>query len=419
MSLLQEITVPQESVNDLSVTLMSIFADNGSLVKKGDQLMEMESSKATFIVSAEIDGYIEILFQPGDEVMVGQAVANIYDTPFEKQQASPVQSTEKLQKNIQPVTTLFSEKARELMATYHLSETDFSGYDFVNADDVNKKTGLSIKAPATAKKAIADMPVNGIKHHTEKLKVSKKREIEYLQHVQSAGLNSQVTITIDVSGIFVRINQQLKYFKNSILPLVIYECSRLLRKYPELNAFYGNDQITYFDDINMGIALDIDDGLKTVNLEHCDTRDVQWIEEELMALSEKYLSKTLSAKELSGITFTITDLSAENILFFTPLINRQNAAILGISSIQDNNKCCLTMSFDHRITAGKNVSRFLQELKLRIESYKSTDATDLSKIKCFKCLKRLDEDFSEIGFLKVINQKGIESYICQTCMKGF
>jgi pyruvate/2-oxoglutarate dehydrogenase complex dihydrolipoamide acyltransferase (E2) component len=419
MKLLKEIIVPQESVNDLFVTLMSVFVKNGSKVSAGDQLFELESSKATTVISAELDGYFELLFQIGDEIKIAETIARIYDAPLEIKSPVVEVPSEKPGNIIHPVKTLFSDKALQLMAVYKLSETDFLGFDFVNEDDVKLKAGIKTPLGKNERKIATEPLQVSVPHHNEKIKIAKKREIEYLRDVQSAGLNSQVTCLVDISNIFIALNKQFKYFKNSILPIVIYETARLLKKYPELNSFFNNGEICFYDEINIGVALDIDDGLKTIKIANSDTKNVFLIEDELMNLSEKYLSKTLTSAELTGITFTISDLSSEHVLFFTPLINRQNSAILGISSVQENTKCCFTLSFDHRLSVGKDVSRFLQELKTRIESYRPFATIDTSKISCYKCFKTLDEDFSDVGFVKVLNKKGEESYLCQTCMKGF
>ena len=122
-----------------------------------------------------------------------------------------------------------------------------------------------------------------------------------------------------------------------------------------------------------------------------------------------------------NISFTITDLSAESVAFFRPLINMMNSAILGISSIDEKLKrCMLSLTFDHRVTEGKLAAQFLHELTQRLESYQSKYYPLANQnINCFKCFKTLQEDLSDTGFAKVITPKGEEAYICQSCLKGF
>ncbi len=130
-----------------------------------------------------------------------------------------------------------------------------------------------------------------------------------------------------------------------------------------------------------------------------------------MALSNKYLDEALQVDDLTDITFTITDLSAEGVSFFRPLVNMMNSAILGVSSIDEKmQRCILTVTFDHRVTEGKLVAQFLNELKERIESYKSSHFTHPNQlIACFKCFKSLKDDLSDVGFTKCITPKGEEA----------
>jgi hypothetical protein len=145
------------------------------------------------------------------------------------------------------------------------------------------------------------------------------------------------------------------------------------------------------------------------------------IENEIMSLSNKYLDDTLQIDDLTDISFTITDLSSEGVAFFKPLVNMMNSAILGVSSIDElQQKCMLSVTFDHRVTEGKLVAQFLNELKGRLESYQSKYFPGLQQnIQCFKCYKSLQEDLSDVGFTKCITPKGEEAFICQSCLKGF
>jgi len=92
-----------------------------------------------------------------------------------------------------------------------------------------------------------------------------------------------------------------------------------------------------------------------------------------------------------------------------------------VSAIDEKlQRSILTVTFDHRVTEGKLVAQFLQELKNRVESYRSAHYVHANQsITCFKCFKSLQEDLSDVGFTKCITPKGEEAYICQSCFKGF
>ena len=95
-------------------------------------------------------------------------------------------------------------------------------------------------------------------------------------------------------------------------------------------------------------------------------KSISEIEQDIINLSGKYLDNSLHYDDITDITFTITDLSSENVAFFQPLINFMNSAILGISSIDEKlDRCIYTVTFDHRVTEGKLVAGFLKDLKDR------------------------------------------------------
>jgi pyruvate/2-oxoglutarate dehydrogenase complex dihydrolipoamide acyltransferase (E2) component len=258
----------------------------------------------------------------------------------------------------------------------------------------------------------------------------KKTEIQYLSDVQSGVMNSTLNVAVDVKNINEAINQSFKIFKGSYLPLIVYEVSRLLLKYKVFNAYFMGDKLGYYKNINVGMATDIDDGLKVLTLQNTDKLNMNVIESKLYGLVEKYLDKKLDVSDVTGSTFTITDLSSSGIDFFTPLINTKQSAILGVSKVDTKlNRFYLTLVFDHRVTEGKVASEFLVELKNRIESYSLNeeleDNTPIEEtyldVKCGVCFKSLKEDkeMQGMGMLKRINHRGKEDYICHVCLAGF
>ena len=383
-------------------------------------------------MEAEAEGYIEYACLVGCDYEVDTIVARIVSTIEEIKETvearSPVVQSG-LQKNNQATNwngqTLFSKVALELIKENGIDQQVFNGRDFVNNEDVLQYLGKDTRKNQSA----VSPPPGGIKPLTlpagenatiKKLTSNKKREIEYLQSVQSVGLTSTINTFIETDGIFVHLNKAGTILKDSLLPVTVFETARLLNKYKELNAFYADGAIHYYENINVGFAIDIDRGLKVIKIPGAQLKSFPEVEEDIVSLSGKYLDDTLHYDDLAGVTFTITDLSSENVAFFRPLVNFMNSAILGISAIDEKlGRCIYTVTFDHRVTEGKLVARFLKELKDRLESYRSVHFTKQSLVKCFKCLKSLSDDLGDVGFAKCITPQGEEAYICQSCLKGF
>jgi pyruvate dehydrogenase E2 component (dihydrolipoamide acetyltransferase) len=444
MALIQEILVPLLAVNDTTLTVVEIPLAGGSRVRKGDLIMVFETSKTTYDVEAQADGYIQYLCVVDRDYSVNEVVARIYSEEAEAAVAAPVTAA--------PVTdapalnghavematpsalahhwegeTVFSDSAVALIASSGIDKMVFKGRDFVSAGDVaaylrpgpaSAAVASAAAVPSTPKPIAA--PVDPAKAIVERLSSAKKREIEYLSDVQGTGLTSTINAYVEVEDIFTHINPALKYLKDSLLPVIVYETSRLLVDYPLLNAWYNGDGIALYREVNPGFAIDIDKGLKVVKVVRAGEKSISEIESDILRLSGSYLDDTLKLEDLTDITFTITDLSAEGVAFFRPLVNKMNSAILGVSAIDGKlQRCMLSMTFDHRVTEGKLAARFLKELKERLETYRPADGVIHKDISCFKCYKTLREDLGGAGFVRCVTPEGKDGYICQACLKGF
>jgi len=436
MALLQEILVPLLAVNDTSLTVVEVCFAGGSAVKKGDLIMVFETSKTTYDVEAASDGYIQYLCEPDHDYEVNAVVARIYSEAEEVNLVAPlkvngvaVAAITKVQKATSwEGETLFSREATRLMTEAGIAPSVFAGRDFVNGRDVQEflkpePAAKTVASPATkgASTVGATLPADPQKVIVERLSSGKKREIEYLGDVQSPGLTSTLHTWVETDGIFVHINRSLKYLKDSLLPVIIYEVSRLLESYPLLNAYFTGDAIARYKEVNPGFAVDIDKGLKVLKIAGAGRLGIQDIEKAVIDLSGRYLDDALELEQLTDITFTITDLSSEGVALFRPLVNKMNSAILGISAIDSKlQRCTLSLTFDHRVTEGKQAAQFLKELKDRLESYRAVDpAAAVQGISCFKCLKTLQEDLAGVGFARCVTPEGKDGYICQSCLKGF
>jgi pyruvate dehydrogenase E2 component (dihydrolipoamide acetyltransferase) len=448
MPLIEEIKVPLLAVNDTTLTVVELSCPPGAKVTKGDAIMVFETSKTTYDVEAQTEGYIQYLCTAGRDYEVNEIVARLYSEQVEALAAPiPMPAAGALAFAPEPLARwdgepLFSHEASRLMAANNLEASAFTGRDLVTAADILQllqpapAAHISTETPSAATNASASsagratraataaagspISVDPMKAVAEKLTSAKRREIEYLSEVQEAGLTSTIHTYIETDGIFTPLNRSLRYLKNSLLPLIVYEVSRLLTDYPLLNAWFTGDGIAQYKDVNPGFAIDIDKGLKVAKIAAAGQKSLQEIEAAILSLSGDYLDDKLRLEDLTDITFTITDLSAEAVALFQPLINKMNSAILGISAIDEKwQRCTLSLTFDHRVTEGRSAARFLKELKSRLESYRPSQEAIKKDIACFKCFKTLAEDLGHTGFMQCITPEGKEGYICQSCLKGF
>ncbi|MCE2484278.1 MAG: 2-oxo acid dehydrogenase subunit E2 [Desulfurellaceae bacterium] len=152
-----------------------------------------------------------------------------------------------------------------------------------------------------------------------------------------------------------------------------------LARHPRLNASFGGDAREYQEHINIGLAVSLDDGLIVPVLHDCDSLSLLEIAAQATALVERARSGKPRAEDLSGGTFTISNLGMLPIEHFTAIINQPQAAILAVGAIKERpvvrdgqvtiaSIMMVTLSCDHRILDGMTGGQFLQELKSLLEN---------------------------------------------------
>ncbi len=167
--------------------------------------------------------------------------------------------------------------------------------------------------------------------------------------------------------------------KISFNDFVIKACATSLKKHPYINSSWYGDKITYHKDINIGVAVAVEDGLLVPVVNHADMKSMSYINQEVKELANKAKSKKLTPQEMQGNTFTISNLGMFDIEQFTAIINPPDACILAVGSIikkpiviKDTiaigNMMKVTLSCDHRVVDGAKGAQFLQTLKTILEN---------------------------------------------------
>jgi pyruvate/2-oxoglutarate dehydrogenase complex dihydrolipoamide acyltransferase (E2) component len=427
--LLEEIKTPQESVNDDSVIIVEVFVKNRDKIKKNTLLAEIETSKAIIEIHSEKGGYVKCLCEKDQEVLIGKTLFEIYSEDFNSIDEK-LEENKKIEKPSnhskkdipQDFTTKFSKEAEELILKNKISKDIFKNSEFISSDEVNKHLNPNqvSETNINSKKEILSF-AKELMSNEQKLGKKKINEIMYLSNVNSTGLVSRLTVFINSS--LEKIIENQNFISSTPLPLIAFEVSRLLLKYPNLNSFFHSEKIISHKDVNIGIAFDNGvNGLKVASIFKTNSLDLNSIEENISELSIKYNENKLTLQEMSSASFTITDLFSSEISNFHPLVNINNSAILGICGL-NNGGFNIELSFDHRVSNGLEVSKFLYNLKDRLEVRYKENLTNLDKSNdfscCSKCLREIEDNLDgEITFIKVVASKN-ESLICSNCLSGW
>ena len=397
------VLVPHETVNDESVKLTAWLVASGEQVKAEQLLAQVETSKALLDIHAPSDGYVRYEYETGCEIAVGAAICFItaaVDTPLPQNAfqavAVPAPKTQKQptapRAAVAHKTTStpaawgegsfsprFSRSAENLLREHKLDRHHFSNLPLVKAEDVlafvEKADGNGTRAADQPVAVDASNVAAGVPLRWEELSRRKLGEIRYLRTAQHSVLADTVTVSCPTHGL----RSLLRAAGGAVsapLPIILFEAARLLRKYPAFNAVCDGERAGYYDEVNIGVAMDFDKGLMVPVVRNADQKELTAIAQELWDLMYKYMRQKLTAEDLSGGTFVISDLSAEGVVSFVPLINHGQSAILGIGSevfpVADGaGSFNLILSFDHQLAEGRMAAKFLNELAERVQAHES------------------------------------------------
>jgi 2-oxoglutarate dehydrogenase E2 component (dihydrolipoamide succinyltransferase) len=426
MALIYSILVPQESVNDEFLSLNSLYVKSGDFIEDDVLLAELETSKALLEIRSENRGYVKVLVEEKADVKIGTLMFEFYDQPFEESiDTLPNSEFSNLISNDLPnpnKDTKFSKLALKFIKDNGLDIKQYSSFNFVTSKDL---IPLEVSDSSLFKTKIEFSKNTKVEVDVElkSISKSKKVEFEYLYSVNSSSVISRLSTKINVKYI-TSIGEVQNFISSTPLPTIIHEVSRLLIKYPNLNSFFDSGKQAFYKCINVGFAIDDNtNGLKVASILNSDKLSLLEVENSILDLTLKYSNNQLNVSDLTFSTFTITDLFNTKIYSFHPLVNVNNSSILGISGYVDGG-FIIDISFDHRLTSGKEVSLFLNDLKLRLEArfdslHPKINDNSNNAISCVKCLRGINEDLGgNLFFQKIISSK-FEGYICSNCSSGW
>jgi pyruvate/2-oxoglutarate dehydrogenase complex dihydrolipoamide acyltransferase (E2) component len=492
---MNQVVVPHEIVNDESVTLVEWLVADGLEVTQGQIIARLESSKGVIDVEATGGGFIRHQANAGQDLAIGaplcvinSAAENALPTatpavstpppaaPAQAQaQAAPAVSAPapvaptppsapaalaaapSPAPALVPTSTRLSKAALELIKARGLDPNSFVRQGLVTAARVLELLGeLPVTAPAitpppsapATAQAPAPVPApsrppagaaawpEGVPFHSEEPTRAKRAEIQFLGASHKAVLPSLVGVVCETGGLKEAFGRAGAAGTSS-MAVIVAECARLLRKYPILNAFFKDGKTHFYDEVNIGFALDAGFGLKVPVVRRADTKTAAQIETEIRDFVFQYLEKTLPVSAMAGGTFTITDLSGAGVHTFVPIINQWQGAILGVCAEfipqgAARGSYQLVVSFDHQLAEGRVASAFLQDLRARLAGYEQALTPDAPpslpappeppkpNLECAHCQRNFHElDQLRASLLERVTADGGRDLICSLCLSGY
>lgn len=418
--------IPKLGDNVDKVTIVNWLVDDGVEVQEGDEIVEVETDKAVVPVPANGQGVLHIgPYKAGDSVPVMTVVATIGEgesTPSKNGETKGEETSASLlppgeepgeRVAVKPTETesptellKITPVAQKMAADMGVDLRTLAGSDRITKEDIlqaaaptQPPTPPSTPAPAAPEPAPSVPPVSSVPSSPQP---SPQPEAEVLQSVPLKGIRgivfrrmaesvhttARVTLVTEVDATeFVKLREQLKARfghewgftpgYNDLLGVIV---ANALRKFPYMNARVSaaGDAIEYLKPINLGLAVDTDRGLMVTVVRNADTKGLQQFGADFRALVDRARVGKSAPDDLSGGTFTITNLGMYRVDAFTPVINLPEAAILGVGRIVAKpvaqgeevvvrKMMTLSLVFDHRLADGAPAARFLDYICELIE----------------------------------------------------
>jgi pyruvate dehydrogenase E2 component (dihydrolipoamide acetyltransferase) len=258
-------------------------------------------------------------------------------------------------------------------------------------DAAEKPTAASAPVGAPASAPVAAAEPSPLRGKTEK--VTRLRKTIATRMVQSLQVSAQLTQVheVDVTEV-ARLRARHKDafleregVKLTYLPFFAKAAVEALKSYPQLNSALDLDEgtVTYPDGEHLGIAVDSERGLLVPTIRDAGDLSIAGLARKIADAAERTRTNKITPDELSGATFTITNLGSNGALFDTPIINQPQVAILGVGavvkrpvvvtdsqgsdSISVRSMAYLALTYDHRIIDGADAGRYLTAVKQRLE----------------------------------------------------
>lgn len=361
----------------------------GEAVNEGDIVCEVETEKAVFEVSAPVSGYlIKILAQDGDEVEILSTIGYV---GLKDEKIDEKKEPENFNDNEGVLHKSASENAREAFTPTEGGFIKISP----KARLLARQHGLDIK------KLISSRDDGKITYEDVSQTLDNTRRTDYLETlppyakiVKTGRMRRTIAQRMSQSWtsaphifvtLAVNMTEALRYKQEhfeqglTLTDLVIAACARAIRKFDEINSSFIDEDIMYiWEEINIGLALSLDDGLVVVVVEDADRLSLKEISARRKIVVESARQGKMVTTKPSH--FTISNLGMHNVDQFTAILNPPEAAILAVSSIRrlpgfDENGevvACdmmnMTLSLDHRVGDGVLAARFVNEIKRLLEN---------------------------------------------------
>lgn len=384
----EDFLLPDIGEGIIECELLEWLVAEGDVVKEDQAICDVMTDKASVQIPAKSDGVIEKLYYAKGEI------AKVHQPLFAIRVAGSVQNVQKEKEVTQPAnnsqtgaTAVQSSNAKKAVASpavrrlareMNIDICDVNGSGDkgrVYKQDLvafkNAGTGATTTAITNGQRAETQTarvePIKGIKAAMAKAMQESVSTIPHFTYSDEIDLTNLVLLRKELKAEYEK-----QGIKLTMMPFFMKAMSLALKEFPVLNSQPNAEctELTYFDDHNIGMAVDSKVGLLVPNIKQCQTKSIKQIALDVMAMTEQAREGRLSPEQLKGGTISISNIGALGGTTATPIINKPEVAIVALGKMQtlprfDSNGNVearqimqVSWSGDHRIIDGGTIARF-------------------------------------------------------------
>jgi pyruvate dehydrogenase E2 component (dihydrolipoamide acetyltransferase) len=413
-----DVVMPRLSDTMEEGTILRWLKQDGEQVMRGEELVEIETDKATMTYESDREGVLRTVAREGDSLAVGDLIARLGEAetaadttragaPATPEPAAPSSAGEPAPAASHPngapaepstpgpgermkASPLARRVARETGVELAGVHGSGPGGRIVKADveEQSKATPLAPATPAEPTPSSAlDTPV--AKGETTTVELTRTQRTIARRMAESKATIPDFTLTADVDmRECVELRAELKRLSQDESPtyndMIVKACALALREYPRANGSYRDGRFELHSRVNVGVAVAVTSdelaggALVVPTLFDADTKALGEIARETRTLAQRVRDGQITPPELGGATFTVSNLGMYGIRHFSAIVNPPQAAILAVGEVAPRPVArkkkaivrptmTLTLSCDHRILYGADAARFLARVRELLE----------------------------------------------------
>jgi len=405
--MLVDIIMPKMGESITEGTIIEWRKKIGDNVEKDEIFLEIGTDKVDSEIPASVSGIlVEILAEPNDVVDVGKVIGRIntdtkvaIEAPVQEQ-SQPIVPKEieasQMEKPVRKTTVKkLAGKRKSFFTPVVMKIAQDKNVPMAELDMVQ---GTGRGGRVTKKDLLAYLNDRGEPVPSSKLSMSDNiEEMEYMRkkianHMRTSldtAAHVHVMTEVDMTTIVDYVTAKEESFSSgegfslTYTPFIVTATVKAIQRFPLMNCSLEGDDILHKKNINIGMAVSIEDGLMVPVIEKCEEANFLGLCRRVRDITVRTRDKKLSPDELQGSTFSISNFGVFNVSMGTPIINQPNVGILGVGAIKKRpvvietevgdtigirSMMILTLGFDHRLIDGASGSQFIDAVRKELEN---------------------------------------------------